>query len=808
MTAPVPTPGAVYRDPTRPVGERVADLLSRMTLDEKIAETACPYPGFGKPPPAPGPTGGLGGATFVIAASGEPPREGAAVINRLQQSLVERTRLGIPTLPNEEALCGLKVRGATVFADGLGQAATWDPPLIEEMARAIGEDMRVLGVRQAFAPLCDVARDPRWGRVSETYGEDPYLVGSIATAFVRGLQGDDSQPTAVATLKHFIGYPAGDGGRNLHPAQIGARELREQYAVPFEMAIRLGGARSVMCSYNQVDRVPVQCAPELLTDLLRYELGFDGFVISDLRSVERLHTSDGIAPDLEHAAALAFAAGLDLELAFDPSTDAIQAALRSGLLDEAAIERAAGNVLRQKFTLGLFERPYVNEADVPDVLDSPARRDLARRVAERSLVLLRNEPVNTGGDKQLGGRSLLPLQPDVRSIAVIGPNADREFALLGGYSYPVLDTAARRVRAVMDPTQRRTAADAPPPPLISDDVVSLVESVPVVSVLEGIRARAGTAIEVSHHRGCPVEVADATEIPAAAAAATAADVAVVVVGDQPGIAQGGTVGEHLDSAECALPGVQRQLVEAVAATGTPTVVVLTHGRAFVLGWMTACVPAVLSAWFPGEEGGHAIAAALFGDVAPGGRVPISFPEHSGLLPAPYNRTCTEPGSYYDRHLRPVFPFGHGLSYTTFEYSALRLSSRAVPTDGTVRVACTVTNTGERSGDEVVQLYTHDPYARTARPRRELKGFCRITLQPGASAEVAFELAAARFALFDSRLGWLVEPGLIEIMIGSSSEDIRLRDEIRLTGEDVRLGPDRTLATPTTATLLASPLGKV
>src|SRR3954453_23911812 len=419
-----------YRDSSLPVEDRVRDLLARMTLEEKAAQTAAPFGtvvGVHTPPLT-----GWGNATAALSTLGLPPRETARAGNELQRKHVEDTRLGIPVLLAEEALVGLKVRDATTFPDAIAQAATWDPDLIEEMARTIGRQMARLGVRQALSPLADVARDPRWGRVEETYGEEPYLVGTMASAFVRGLQEADPDVPRIATLKHFIGYSASDGGRNGEPVQLGPRELREVHGRPFEMAIRLGGAGGVMPSYNDIDKVPVTGSKAYLTDLLRLEYGFDGLVISDLGAIVQLQSKHGTAASLTEAYAQALRAGVDLDLDNRASSNLIVEAVQSGLLHESALDRAVASILRTKFRLGLFERPYVDVDAVPETFDSETTRALARTIAEKSVTLLKNDAVD--------GRPLLPLNPGLGTIAVIGPNADRPLGQLGHYSYQVLDS--------------------------------------------------------------------------------------------------------------------------------------------------------------------------------------------------------------------------------------------------------------------------------------------------------------------------------------------------------------------------------
>lgn len=768
-----------YRNPALPVEERIQDLLGRMTLEEKAAQTASPFGSavdVHNPPPT-----GWGSATAALSTLGLPPREAAKKGNELQRKHVEDTRLGIPVLLAEEALIGLKVQDATTYPDAIAQAATWEPELIEKMSRAIGTQMARMGVRQALSPLADVARDPRWGRVEETYGEEPYLVGSMATAFVRGLQDSNHHAPVIATLKHFIGYGASDGGRNTDPAQIGQNELREVHGVPFEMAIRTGGAKGVMPAYNTLDGVPVTGSKKYLQDLLRTDYGFDGLVTSDLNAVSQLYTKHGTAADSAEAFAQALRAGVDLDLDNAVNSDHIAEAVKAGVLAEADLDRAVASVLRAKFRLGLFEQPYVNLEEVPETLDTHQERALARTLAEKAVVLLQNKPVN--------GAPLLPLDQKVGTIAVIGPNADRPMGQLGNYSYQVLDSMTKRFSLAADPQARLQNSEAAAAG--ADDAELLVESVPIVTFLEGIKRRAGSDTTVLYERGCPVAAEDRSGFDAALAAAQAADVAVLVVGDQAGIGSYGTVGEGIDSTDCALPGVQRELVEAVAATGTPTIVVLSHGRPYALGWMTESASAILTSFFGGEEAGNAVASVIFGDVNPAGRLPMAMLQSAAAAPLPYWRTL-QPSSYFDRATAAVFPFGHGLSYTEFRYRDLMVSSPEVATDSTMRLTFTVTNVGQIAGEEVVQVYGRDVIGRTARRGRILVGFRRIALPPGAAAKITVDVPASMFALWDSEEGWVVEPGMIRFYVGASSANTPLQTRVTLTGHDYFPGPDRSL----------------
>lgn len=777
-TADQPPQDAAYRDASRPVAERVADLLNRMTVEEKAAQLISPF-GSMVDTHTP-PSGGWGVVTASLCSLRMPPRETVRLGNKLQRKHVEGTRLGIPVLFAEEALVGFKVREGTMFPEAIAQAATWNPALIERMGAAIGTQMVALGARQALSPLADVAQDPRWGRVSETYGEEPYLVGQVASAFVRGIQGSVPGTPVIATLKHFVGYGASDGGRNTETANIGERALREVYGRPFEMAIREGGARAVMPAYNDLDGIPASGSVDLLTGVLREDYGFTGLVISDLEAVPQLHTKHRTAETIPAAYAQAVNAGIDVDLANSNSVGHVLNALHDGLLLEENLDRAVTNVLTAKFELGLFENPYVDVDTVPKSLDSDEARSLARTVASESITLLQNEPVN--------GTPLLPLSQDLRSIAVIGPNAHRPLGQLGHYSYHVLDSMTVQFAAANDPQSRAADSEG----LVGagpDDAKLLVESVPIVTFLEGIRERVGPTVDVRYAPGSLIASDDRSGFADAITAAQSADVAIIVVGDQSGINSLGTVGEGLDSSTLALPGVQRELVEAVIATGTPTVVILSHGRPYALDWMARIAPAIVTTWFGGEEAGNATAAALFGDTNPSGRLPIAMLESAGAAPLTYGRSLEGP-AYVDGSVRALFPFGHGLSYTTFEYSDLALDSTTSPTDGTIRLAFTVRNSGERAGDEVVQVYGRDVHARTVRPARVLLAFSRVPLAAGQERRVSVEIPAELFELWDKREGWLVEPGLVQLFVGGSSADTPLQADVSLVGQTHHVEPDK------------------
>lgn len=750
---------APFRDPALGPEQRARDLLARMTRDEKIAQLCSVWltlePGSGEFAPmqafgAPGGdplrdlTHGIGQITRPFGSRPIAPREGVRALNAFQRRLIESTRLGIPAIAHEEALTGFMTEGATQFPSPLNYGSTWDPALIRRVGDAIRRQLRACGVHQALAPVADVIRDARWGRVEECLGEDPHLVGALVSAYVAGLQGGEPQEGVIATLKHFAGYSGSEGGRNFAPLHAGPRELADVFLVPFEMAVKTAGARSVMNAYNEIDGVPCAASRWLLTETLRERWGFDGMVVADYFAVRMLHQLHGVAEGPVDAAAAALGAGLDVEL---PTSECFRAglaeALDRGLVAPAALDEAVLRVLRAKLACGVFERPYADE-DAPELapLDAPEARALAREVAARSIVLLANDGV-------------LPLAPGAR-VAVLGPNADDPMALFGNYSF-----------------QNHVASHFQDHP---------IERAP--TVLDALRERMEY---VSHAPGCRILRArgqlddDRSGIAAAAEAARAADVTVLVVGDKAGHFRTGTVGEGTDTDDLTLPGVQPELVAAVLATGTPTVLVLVNGRPFDLSGVAERCAAIVEAWFPGQDGAAAIADVLTGAAEPGGRSPVTFARGAGAMPRHHDHKALGAGIPPLPAFAPLFPFGHGLSYTSFEYTDLAIEPAEAPTDGSVTIACTVRNTGTRAGDEVVQLYLRDPVASVTRPVHELRGFARVPLAPGAAARVTFRVPAELAAFTGPELVRIVEPGRIEVAIGASSADLRLRGAFTLAG---------------------------
>jgi beta-glucosidase len=720
-----------------PTAVRVTDLVERMTLEEKLAqivgfwdkgdgEAVAPMQGvFADAADLDEASRhGLGHLTRVYGTRPVEPAERLRWLWERQRRLVTETRLGIPALVHEECLTGLAAWRSATFPTPLAWGAAFDPVLVERMAAAIGGSMRALGIHQGLAPVLDVVRDPRWGRVEECISEDPYLVGSIGTSYVRGLQS-----TGVhATLKHFVGYSASQAGRNFAPVHVGTRELRDVFMVPFEMAVLDGGARSIMHAYTEIDGVPVAADPRLLTDVLRGEWGFDGTVVADYFGVAFLHLLHGVAVDLADAAGQALAAGIDVEL---PTGDAylrpLAEAVRSGAVPEELVDRAVLRALAQKEELGLLDQTFEGEPpDAPD-LDDAEHRAIARRLAEESVILLAND-------------GILPLAAPAR-VAVIGPNAARHEALFGCYSF---------INHVIPHHPGTDPGIAAP------------------TVLDALRVELpGT--QLVHVEGCGVDDGDTSAIAAAVAAASDADIAVVVVGDQAGLFGRGTVGEGCDRDDLELPGVQRRLVEDVLESGTPVVLVLLTGRPYSVGWALDRCAAVVQAFFPGEEGGPAVAGVLSGRVNPSGRLPVSLPRSGGAQPFSYlHAPLGGDGDVTNLSSAPLRPFGFGLSYTTFGYEHLEVTG-APSTSVGVQLSVRVRNTGAVEGDEVVQLYGRDVAASVTRPVAQLLGYLRVHLAPGQETVVTFDVPPGRLS-FTARDGRrVVEPGGLELWVGTSTE---------------------------------------
>ncbi|WP_438433295.1 glycoside hydrolase family 3 N-terminal domain-containing protein [Gorillibacterium sp. sgz500922] len=752
----------LYRDPARSVQERTAHLLGLMTLEEKVGQL---IQLFGwqtydhrdgevkleesfKRRIREGGVGALYGTlradpwTGVTLETGLSPRAGAEAVNAIQRYALEHSRLGIPLLIGEECSHGHMAIGATVFPVPLLLGSTWNTELYREMCRVVARETRAQGGAVTYSPVLDVVRDPRWGRTEECFGEDPYLTGEFAVASVEGLQGDSlADENAVgATLKHFVAYGSSEGGRNAGPVSMGKRELLETDLYPFRKAVE-AGAVSVMPAYNEIDGVPCTANEELLRGILRDEWGFDGMVITDCGAIDMLAAGHDTAASGEDAAAQAVRAGIDMEMSGEMFGRHLLNAVRSGRLAESLVDEAAGRVLALKFRLGLFERPFADPDRAEAVIGSAAHAELARRVAAEGIVLLKND-------------GLLPLSKSAGVVAVIGPNADNGYNQLGDYTSP-----------------------QPPDK--------------VATVLAGIRGKlAAEPDRVRYAPGCRIKDLSDEGFDYALETAAGADVIVLVLGGSSARDFGeGSIdlrtgaskvtenelsdmdcGEGIDRMSLHLSGVQLELAKRLKELGKPLAVVYLSGRPVAEPWIDEQADAVLEAWYPGQEGGHAVADILFGDVNPSGRLTISVPVDAGQLPVHYRGKRSRGKRYLEGNTQPRYPFGYGLSYTDFTYDSLRAEPAVIGPEGTCQVTVNVENTGTRAGAEVVQLYISDVVSRVTRPAKELKGFRKIWLEPGEKKSVSFTVGAAELCYIGPDYTPVVEPGVFRIGVGRHVED--------------------------------------
>lgn len=756
---------------------RVDELIAAMTLEEKVAQLYGVWVGAGGDGGDVAPhqhefsgevdldallPQGLGQLTRPFGSAPVDPALGALSLLRAQQRIVASGRHGIPAVAHEECLAGFAAWGATAYPVPVSWGATFDPGLIERMAQRIGADMRSVGIHQGLAPVLDVVRDARWGRVEETIGEDPYLVGVIGSAYVRGLESTGT----VATLKHFVGYSASRAGRNLAPVSMGRREVADVMLPPFEMVIREASPRSVMNAYTDIDGVPSAADADLLTGLLRDEWGFEGTVVADYFAIAFLKRLHGVAGTWSEAAAAALTAGIDVEL---PTVDTFGAplleAIAAGQVGEHLIDRALTRVLRQKAELGLLDTdwsaipPALAGRDLSDPealrgtvdLDPEENRALAREVAEQAVVLLRND-------------GILPLSAP-KTIAIIGPTSDDPFAVLGCYSFPA-----------------HIGVQHPGTPLGID----------LPTVVESLRREFPDAT-ITHALGTTIDGGETEGIPAAVELARSADVTILALGDRAGLFGRGTSGEGCDVESLDLPGAQGALLEALVNAGVPLVVTLLSGRPYALGRAAREAGAILQTFFPGEEGTVAIAGVLSGRVNPSGRLPVSIPATPGAQPSTYLASPLAASTGVS-NIDPTaaFPFGAGIGYTTFDWTDSTASATEMPTDGSIELSVTITNSGERAGCEVVQLYLHDPVASVVRPVQRLIGFTKLMLEPGESRRVGVRVSA-ELASFTGRDGRrIVEPGELVLGFGRSSGTIPLTHSVVVTGAARVVGLGRAL----------------
>ena len=751
-----------YKDPSLSIDIRLSDLLSRMTLEEKVGQLLCPlgwemYEIHGNEVC---PSGkfkqlikernvGMLWATYradpwtkKTLANGLNPEMAAKAGNALQKYVMENTRLGIPMFLAEEAPHGHMAIGATVFPTGIGMAATWSPELVKEVGQVIAKEIRSQGGHISYGPVLDLTRDPRWSRVEETFGEDPVLSGILGASMVDGLGGGNlSQKYAtIATLKHFLAYAVPEGGQNGNYASVGIRDLHQNFLPPFRKAID-SGALSVMTSYNSIDGIPCTSNHYLLTQLLRNEWKFCGFVVSDLYSIEGIHESHFVALTKENAAIQSVTAGVDVDLGGDAYTNLCHA-VQSGQMDKAVIDTAVCRVLRMKFEMGLFEHPYVDPKIAAKTVRRKEHIELARKIAQSSITLLKNE------------NSILPLSKTINKVAVIGPNADNRYNMLGDYTAPQEDSNVK-------------------------------------TVLDGILTKL-SPFRVEYVRGCAIRDTTVNEIEQAIEAARRSEVVIVVVGGSSArdfktsyketgaaVAEEGSVsdmecGEGFDRASLSLLGRQQELLESLQKTGKPLIVVYIEGRPLEKNWASEYADALLTAYYPGQEGGNAIADVLFGDYNPSGRLPISVPRSVGQIPVYYNQKAPRNHDYVEVSSSPLYSFGYGMSYTTFEYSDLQVVQKSARC---FEVSFKVKNTGKYDGEEVSQLYMRDEYASVVQPMKQLKHFERFHLKKGEEKKVTFVLTEEDFFLVNYTLKKVVESGNFHLMIGAASNDIRLQNVI-------------------------------
>lgn len=753
----MPKDKLVYLNVSCSTGERIKDLISRMTIEEKVAQLCAVEiaelleNGKFSQEKAKRLLGKSIGQITRIAGGvkGMEPATAAKLSNQIQKFLARKTRLGIPAMVHEECLSGFLSNRATTFPQAINLASSWNPQTVYDVTSVIRRQMRTTGAHQGLSPVLDVVRDPRWGRLEETMGEDPYLVACMTKAYIEGLQGEDIKKGIIATLKHFAGHGFSEGGRNCAPVNATPRELRETFLFPFEVGIKLAKAGSLMNAYHSIDGVPCTSSRQLLTKILREEWGFEGFVVSDYDSINQIMTLHNVAESKEEAAKLALEAGLEIEL---PKTDCygkpLLDALEKGMVSQSTIDQAVTRILKAKFESGIFEQRYIKEGGVTKSFDTPADRKVALRAACESMTLLKNE------------KGVLPLNKKTKTVAVIGPNAADTKNLIGDYGYTV-------------------------------HLSMETDSVRTVSILEGIKNAVSPDTEILYAQGCDYMGSNKDGFEEAVDAAGRADVAVVVVGGRSRCGTSdGTSGEGRDRIDLNLLGVQEDLVREICGTGKPVVLVIADGKPLTISGIVNDVAAILHAWLPGEEGGNAVAQVLFGDFNPSGRLPVSIPKTVGQIPVHYCRRSSSFKDYISMDAKPLFPFGHGLSYTDFKYSDLKINPARGSSAGKVSISLDVQNSGKCRGDEVVQLYIRDVVASISRPVKELKGFKKLSLAPQEKRSISFTVSSDQLAFYDENMKLTVEPGTFEVMVGSSSEDIRLSGKFDVTGAKREVIGDR------------------
>ena len=799
-----------YKNPELPIDERVEDLLSRMTLEEKCAQLCGDLPAsFLKDGKVDHEAlksvfpDGHGRFTQFSTVGLADPHFIARVANEVQRYFVEETRLGIPVALQTENLCGYPGAGGTLFPAQINLGCTWEPELAEEMSAHIGQESRALGLSSAMSPVIDVVRDPRWGRTYETYGEDPYLVSQFGIGYVRGMQGQKMSCIG----KHFLGYAVTEGGLNTTAFRMGKRETYEIFATPFEAAAKEAGLDAVMCNYGEIDGLPVIDNPEIIGKLLRDDMGFKGVVTTDGAALMRTHNVYKIGKSYEDAGVIAKRAGTDTEIPVGNAFRKLPEAVRAGKVTEECIDESVRRVLTVKFKCGLFENPYCDEGAVDEALGGASKTALSRKIAADSLVLLKND-------------GTLPLKKGMK-IALVGPHADSLRYPVSGYTYPayieMMFAAAKgtgvSIGGMADEQEKKNEKKKSGAPNLFASMLSVLDDEgrsKLNDMNTVLRKMGATSLKeelekrfaVSYAPGCAIIGDDESGIPAAVEAAKDADVIVMACGGNSGWVNV-TGGEGKDRQYLGLPGVQQKLLEAVAATGKPVVMVLYGPQVFALPWAAEHCAAILEAFMPGQYAGSVISDALDGTLNPGGKMTMTVPRNAGQLPIYYNHRIGsgyDPfkveytgfgasilnGGYVDGPDTPLYYFGHGLSYTTFALSDLRLAAKEIPTDGTVEATVTIQNTGERAGDEVVQLYTRFTDANVTRPVMSLAAFKRVTLQPGEKKEITFRVKTAQLGYYNENMDFVMEPGVLNLYAGTGADKLSLRNAVTLTGEAVQL----------------------
>jgi len=729
------------------IEEKINEILDKMTLEEKVMQLGSVYitnlvenGKLSKKKMKKFLSKGIGEICRVVGGViGMEPEVATEIGNRIQKFLKEETRLKIPALIHEECLSGYFANRATSFPQAIGMASTWNTNLVEKITSRIREQIKITGSHHGLAPVLDVSYDPRWGRTEETFGEDPYLVASIGVAYVKGLQTDELKKGVIATGKHFAGHGFSEGGRNCASVHLGERELREIFLFPFEACIKEAKLGAIMNAYHDIDGIPCACSKKLLTDILRKEWGFKGIVVSDYGAVGMLFSYHNVASSRKEAAKLALEAGIDIELQDIGCYRTLIDSVKEGFVSEEVLNSAVSRVLRMKFEMGLFDGENLGQPDkVKIYFDTPIDRELAFQSACESIILLKNNKV-------------LPLKKDLKKIAVIGPLADNPKFYFGDYAYSSIEKFEKPV-------------------------------IPCDSVLKAIKEKVFPRTEVLYAKGCEITGDFKVGFKKAIEVAKKSDCIILVLGESSGFSSKTTSGEGRDRHDIKLPGVQQDLILELSRTEKPIILVLINGRPLNLSPIADKVDAILEAWFPGEEGAKAIIEILFGDYNPGGKLPVSFPKDSGQIPVYYHRKNSSFRNYVFLDSEPLFPFGHGLSYTQFEYSNLKIEPKSINSGNSFSVSFCIKNKGKVKGDEVVQMYIKDVVGTVARPIMQLKGFRKVPLNPGEKAKVTFKINSEILSFYNEDMKLVIEPGIFEIMIGSSSKDIRLKGKFEIKGK--------------------------